>query len=269
MQGVPPELRDWVWMEVSGANQRRQQHHSSYFAAMARMAKHESPFVHQIELVGSKGPDNAVRCRRHCPLQETRAAAKGVCAGHCELRCCSSNALEANDWLLARSAHASLPSDSWLGALPLKALPHLCSAGPAAHLPRQCLDPERGGTSGAASGAERVCTAQAGRGVLPGAALPPLPGCCCLNVYKPAFGNQLNSCQMPASQLVQCGGNRLSFIDISGLLCNLKWKWDAGRVLVLQGMNYIAALLLLAMGRNEEKAFWLMASLIDDESEGG
>lgn len=36
-----------------------------------------------------------------------------------------------------------------------------------------------------------------------------------------------------------------------------------------QGLNYIAAMLLLAMHRDEEKAFWLLASLIDDSSEGG
>lgn len=31
-------------------------------------------------------------------------------------------------------------------------------------------------------------------------------------------------------------------------------------------MNYIAAMLLLALGRGEEDAFWMMASLIDDDN---
>lgn len=49
-KGVPPELRPFVWMRVSGASRRQQQQHSSYFAAMHRVARHESPFAHQIEL---------------------------------------------------------------------------------------------------------------------------------------------------------------------------------------------------------------------------
>lgn len=32
-----------------------------------------------------------------------------------------------------------------------------------------------------------------------------------------------------------------------------------------QSMNYIAALLLIILERNEEKAFWLLVSLIDDD----
>jgi hypothetical protein len=35
-------------------------------------------------------------------------------------------------------------------------------------------------------------------------------------------------------------------------------------------MNYLAAMLLLVLGRGEEEeAFWVLASLIDDEDEGG
>ena len=33
-------------------------------------------------------------------------------------------------------------------------------------------------------------------------------------------------------------------------------------------MNYLAAMLLLALGRDEEDAFWVLASLIDDNDEG-
>jgi hypothetical protein len=35
-----------------------------------------------------------------------------------------------------------------------------------------------------------------------------------------------------------------------------------------QSMNYLAAMLLLALGRDEEEAFWVLACLIDDEDEG-
>lgn len=63
LQGVPPELRDWVWMEVSGATRRQRAQHASYYAAMHRMARHESPFVHQIELVRGVQLRMEGRCR--------------------------------------------------------------------------------------------------------------------------------------------------------------------------------------------------------------
>lgn len=34
-------------------------------------------------------------------------------------------------------------------------------------------------------------------------------------------------------------------------------------------MNYLAAMLLLVLGRDEENAFWVLACLIDDQDEGG
>lgn len=34
-------------------------------------------------------------------------------------------------------------------------------------------------------------------------------------------------------------------------------------------MNYVAAMLLLVLGQDEEDAFWVLASLIDDNDEGG
>ncbi|EFN58503.1 hypothetical protein CHLNCDRAFT_56888 [Chlorella variabilis] len=40
------------------------------------------------------------------------------------------------------------------------------------------------------------------------------------------------------------------------------------RVGYCQSMNYLAAMLLLALGRDEEDAFWVLASLIDDNDEG-
>ena len=36
------------------------------------------------------------------------------------------------------------------------------------------------------------------------------------------------------------------------------------RIGYCQGMNYIAATLLLALERNEENTFWVLVSLIDD-----
>lgn len=35
-----------------------------------------------------------------------------------------------------------------------------------------------------------------------------------------------------------------------------------------QSMNYLAAMLLLVLGRDEENAFWVLACLIDDQDEG-
>lgn len=50
LQGVPPELRRRVWLEVAGADARRREAHASYYPAMLALGLHESPFVHQIEL---------------------------------------------------------------------------------------------------------------------------------------------------------------------------------------------------------------------------
>lgn len=36
-----------------------------------------------------------------------------------------------------------------------------------------------------------------------------------------------------------------------------------------QSMNYLAAMLLLVLGQDEENAFWVLACLIDDQDEGG
>ena len=52
VEGVPPALRRWVWVEACGAAGRRAAHHPSYYAAMLELGRLESPFVHQILLVG-------------------------------------------------------------------------------------------------------------------------------------------------------------------------------------------------------------------------
>ncbi len=51
MQGIPPEHRPWVWMELSGAKKRRSKHMASYYEAMVDMGESGSEFTHQIELV--------------------------------------------------------------------------------------------------------------------------------------------------------------------------------------------------------------------------
>lgn len=122
-KGVPPELRPWVWVAVSGAATRRAAQHPSYYAAMAQLGKHESPFAHQIRL----------------------------------------------------DVPRTYPANAWV---------------------------------------------QSGEG-------------------------------QEALQRV--------------LYAFARHKPDVG---YCQGMNYIAALLLLALGRNEEDAFWVLASLIDDDSQG-
>lgn len=48
--GIPPEIRPWVWMEISGASKRKSSHHASYYSAMSRLGRHESAYAHQIEL---------------------------------------------------------------------------------------------------------------------------------------------------------------------------------------------------------------------------
>ncbi len=50
-QGIPPELRQAVWLQLCGANQKREQHQPAYYADAA-MQGAESQFAHQIELVG-------------------------------------------------------------------------------------------------------------------------------------------------------------------------------------------------------------------------
>lgn len=54
LQGVPPELRPAVWLELSSANERRQRHQPAYYADAA-MKGAESQYAHQIELVGGAG----------------------------------------------------------------------------------------------------------------------------------------------------------------------------------------------------------------------
>lgn len=67
----------------------------------------------------------------------------------------------------------------------------------------------------------------------------------------------------PANPFIQSADGQAALRRV--LLAFAQHKQDVG---YCQGLNYVAALLLLAMGRDEEKAFWLLASLIDDESEG-
>jgi len=49
-KGVPPELRKQVWMEVSGANDRRREFGPSHYHASVQAGRATSPFVHQIKL---------------------------------------------------------------------------------------------------------------------------------------------------------------------------------------------------------------------------
>ena len=51
LQGILPEHRPWVWMELSGANKRKAEHMASYYEAMVDMGESSSEFTHQIELV--------------------------------------------------------------------------------------------------------------------------------------------------------------------------------------------------------------------------
>lgn len=50
-QGIPVELRPWVWMDMCGALQRQKQQMSGYFNAMLQRGEVSSECAHQIELV--------------------------------------------------------------------------------------------------------------------------------------------------------------------------------------------------------------------------
>lgn len=47
-------------------------------------------------------------------------------------------------------------------------------------------------------------------------------------------------------------------------LVSVNERHFAAQVGYCQSMNYLAAMLLLALDRSEEKAFWVLVSLIDD-----
>jgi hypothetical protein len=50
-KGVPPELRPWVWTQVSGAAAQRRAHPAGYYAAAAAAGRAaDAPFLHQIQL---------------------------------------------------------------------------------------------------------------------------------------------------------------------------------------------------------------------------
>ena len=53
LQGVPPDLRRQMWLQLSGANVRRQQLPPHYYANSALQGG-SSPFAHQIELVRAR-----------------------------------------------------------------------------------------------------------------------------------------------------------------------------------------------------------------------
>ena len=59
MQGIPLELRPWVWMEICGASRRLKEHMPGYFEAMLQKGEVSSECAHQIELVS--------RIPRECP----------------------------------------------------------------------------------------------------------------------------------------------------------------------------------------------------------
>lgn len=49
-KGIPPQLRKWVWTEVSGAGARRTAKGPGYYATAVDLGRRTSPFVHQIQL---------------------------------------------------------------------------------------------------------------------------------------------------------------------------------------------------------------------------
>ena len=49
--GVPPPLRPWVWMQLSGAAVRRDQMPPSYFSGLLLVGEAECPYREQIEQV--------------------------------------------------------------------------------------------------------------------------------------------------------------------------------------------------------------------------
>lgn len=87
--GVPHALRPWVWMETSGASKLRRTKHPSYFAAMAELGQHESPWTHQIMLdVPRTFPGNGwiQGCRGQTLLKRVLSAFAAHCpeVGYCQ-----------------------------------------------------------------------------------------------------------------------------------------------------------------------------------------
>ncbi len=155
-QGIPPHLREHVWMAMSGAAKRRDSHHPSYYMAMRVLGRLESPFVHQIELVR---------------------------------------------------------------------LMHVCR-------PACLVDLEQVG---------------------PSVSDPVDRSSCHILALQDVPRTFPNNVLMRTEE----GQNMLRRV----LFAFARHKPDVG---YCQGMNYIAALLLLSMNRNEESSFWVLASLIDD-----
>lgn len=50
MQGIPPELRKAVWLEVSGAAAHKRKHGSAHYHSAVQAGTSSSPFLHQIQL---------------------------------------------------------------------------------------------------------------------------------------------------------------------------------------------------------------------------
>ena len=47
-RGIPPNLRPWVWMEMSTANKKKAAHAANYYSIMVKAAE-TSPFKEEIE----------------------------------------------------------------------------------------------------------------------------------------------------------------------------------------------------------------------------
>ena len=162
MQGVPPDLRHQVWLELSGAAQRRRRHPPHYYASAALQGA-DSPYAHQIELVGGWAggwvgmQDTCACCHLACRWQPSRV----FCA-----------ALKTKP--AAPSIHVAV------------------AAGRAPHLPQQRLGAERGRAERSAPRAAGVCPPQPTRWLV---RLPAAAAACCVRVCCRRFRRQLS---MPA-----------------------------------------------------------------------
>lgn len=77
----------------------------------------------------------------------------------------------------------------------------------------------------------------------------------------PVWRGKLAPCRK--SQRCVTGANGC-VCDVSRLCASTPIVWRAAQVGYCQGLNYLAGMLLLVLQKDEERAFWILVSLLDE-----
>lgn len=165
LQGVPPDLRRQVWMQLSGAHARRQQLQPHYYADAALQGG-SSLFAHQIELV-----------RARCVVLSAATSC----------------------WQAWRHARPAPHCAEGVGSGPglCSTTSRACCAGRATDLSQQRLGAERGGAERGPACAARICAPQPAGWLVSGQARPPAAACACqlaIACSQPSFGMRVFLC---------------------------------------------------------------------------